>query len=982
MELVQIRTRAGPHPGAPTPLVHALRRAVRGEVRFDDQSRALYSMDAGNFRIPPVGVVVPRDAQDVEAAVAVCRQHHVPLVSRGGGTGLAGQSLNAAVVLDHGKYLREVLQVDADHRVARVQPGCILDDLRRRTEPQGLTYGPDPSTHDRCTLGGMVGNNACGTHAVQAEFYGPGPRTEDNIAALDVLTYDGLRMTVGPTTDATYDAIQRSGGRRARIYRDLRRLRDHYADAIRRGFPDIPRRVSGYNLPALLPENGFDLAAALVGSEGTCVTVLGVTTRLIPQLPERVLLLLGYADVFEAADAVPEIRTFQPVGLEGIDELLIEFVRRKPMHPERARHLPEGRGWLLVEFGGERREEALEQARRCMHAMTAGAGRPHARLVDDPAAQHDIWKLRESALGATAFVPGGADTWPGWEDSAVPVEKLGEYLRGLQELYDHHGYRAALYGHFGQGCVHTRIDFDLSDREGVQRYVRFTREAAELCVGLGGSLSGEHGDGQQRSDLLPVMFDQEIMQAFREFKAIWDPLGMMNPGRIVDPRPRDRDLRVGPDVRSVQLDTQFAFADDGGDFAHAALRCVGVGKCRREGGGTMCPSYMVTHEETHSTRGRARLLFDMTRGGGVIDDGWQSDEVADALSLCLSCKACRDECPVSVDMSRYKAEFLWHYHQGRRRPRQAYAFGLIHRWARLGSLAPGLTNLVTHTPGMAAVAKWAAGMAPQRQVPRFAPQTFRRWFARTRPPEPTDGRRVLLWVDTFNDHFHPAILRAALEVLRRAGAHVVVPQATLCCGRPYYDYGLLARGRAAFGRILDSLESEIEAGTPVVGLEPSCVAALRDELVDLMHDDPRAEKLAKQTHTLAEYLMRHTDDFVPPRIQGRALVQPHCQGKAIMGIDSDVALLERTGLRVDPPLSGCCGMAGSFGFERGKKYEVSVAAARRVLVPAVEGAGDGKLLIADGFSCREQIRQMTGRRAWHIAELLRDALCRDEPPQP
>ncbi len=970
-------------------LARDLADRVRGEVRFDAGSRALWATDASNYRQVPIGVVLPRDAEDAVRAVEVARAHDAPVLARGGGTSLAGQCCNTAVVIDFSKYLHGVLEVDPEGRRARVEPGAILDDLRDAARPYGLTFGPDPSTHAWCTIGGMVGNNACGVRSVLAEFEGPGPRMSDNVESLEVLTYEGLRLRVGRTSEEELERIVREGGRRGEIYGRLRALRDRYADRIRERFPDIPRRVSGYNLDELLPENGFHLARALVGSESTCATVLEATVTLLPNPDARVLLVLGYPDVYRAADQVPRLREHRPMGLEGFDAELVRSMARKGMHPDEVALLPEGGGWLLVEFGGESVEAAREKALEALRELKGTGEPPTSRLLEDPEEQERIWKVRESGLGATAHIPGEPDTWEGWEDSAVPVHALGDYLRDFRELLRKYGYRASLYGHFGQACVHTRIPFDLTTAAGVEAYRAFTREAAEMVVGHGGSLSGEHGDGQSRADLLPLMFGDELVRAFREFKAIWDPAGRMNPGKVVDAHGRTENLRLGSDYRPASPETHFRLPEDEGSFAGAALRCVGVGQCRRMDAGTMCPSYMVLREEKHTTRGRARLLFEMLRGD-VITDGWRSDEVREALDLCLSCKGCKGDCPVNVDIATYKAEFLSHYYERRLRPRQAYAFGLIYWWARLASRVPRLVNLATRAPGLAPAAKLLAGMAPEREFPRFATRTFRRWFEDRAGPEPDrprpdeDGRAVLLWPDTFNNFFHPETLASAVHVLESAGHRVRIPDRTLCCGRPLYDFGMVKRAKRQLRQVLDALRPELEAGTPVIGLEPSCVSNFRDELGSLFPFDEDARRLARQTRTLGEFLAQRAagdgaDAYTPPRLGGKALLHGHCHQKAIMDLDGEIDVLTRMGVDVEVLDSGCCGMAGPFGFEK-EKYEVSRQAGERVLLPAVREAAPDTLLITDGFSCREQIRQLTDRRALHLADVLRRALERSPAP--
>ncbi len=776
-----------------------LRADVRGEVRFSPGDRAIYSTDASNYRQVPIGVVLPRDKEDVARAVAICRRHGAPILPRGGGTSIPGQSCNVAVLIDFSKYMHDVLSIDPDRRRAHVQPGTVLDTLRARAEEHRLTFGPDPATHSRCTLGGMIGNNSCGIHSVMAG------RTSDNVERLEVLTHDGLRMWVGPTDDAEYDRILAAGGRRAEIYRALRDLRDRYADLIRERYPRIPRRVSGYNLIDLLPENGFNVARALVGSEGTCVTVLEAELRLVESPPARSLLVLGFPDIFAAADHVPLARGFGAIGLEGLDSEFIEDMKLKGLHPRNLDLMPAGHGWILAEFGGASKEESDERARVLMRAAETWATPPTMKLFDDPAQERLIWGLREEGLGATAHVPGKKENHEGWEDAAVDPERVGPYLREFGRLMERYDYHGSLYGHFGDGCVHTRLDFELRTDEGVRAYRSFVEEAAALVVAHGGSLSGEHGDGQARGELLVEMYGPELIEAFREFKAIWDPAWKMNPGKLVEPYRLDSNLRLGPSYRPPDPTTHFSFSGDGFSFARAAERCVGAGVCRRHDGGTMCPSYQVTLEEKHSTRGRARLLFEMLEGD-PIRDGWRSEEVREALDLCLACKGCKSECPVQVDMATYKAEFLSHYYEGRLRPRGAYAMGLIHLWARLASRAPRLANFLTQAPGLRTIARLIAGIHPHRRLPRFADEPFTRWLDRRghrsnaprlagpagiAPGDDVSGRdageaddrprRVILWADTFNNYFLPETPRAALAVLEGAGFSVTVPTGGLCC---------------------------------------------------------------------------------------------------------------------------------------------------------------------------------------------------------
>jgi FAD/FMN-containing dehydrogenase/Fe-S oxidoreductase len=1002
-------------------LAVALRAQIRGDVRFDPGSRALYSTDGSNYRQVPIGVVLPHDTDDVLAAISVCREFGAPLLCRGGGTSLAGQCCNVAVVLDFSRHMAKILEIDPARRIARVQPGVVLDRLRNAAEKHHLTFGPDPATHDRCTIGGMIGNNSCGVHSVMAG------KTDDNIEELDVVTYDGVRLRVGQNLlEPCRDSRPRlSGGpgvsgrsdRAAEIHNALKQISTDYADLIRHKFPNIPRRVSGYNLNYLLPENGFHVARALVGSEGTCATVLEATCRLVESPPERVLLVVAYSDIYQCADRVPEIMTHKPIGLEGFDDLLVGYTRAKGINSEGLALLPEGGGWLLVEFGGQTPQEAGSQAVGLMDALGHSANPPNMVLCSGEQAKR-VWEVRESSLGATSHVPGEPLYWEGWEDAAVAPEKLGAYLRDLRQMMAEFGYKGSLYGHFGHGCVHTRLNFDLQSKAGIAQFRKFVEHAADLVVSYGGSLSGEHGDGQSRAELLPKMFGPELMEAFRKFKSAWDPDWKMNPGKLIEPYKLDENLRLGASYAPWEPETRFQFPADHGSLSHAALRCVGVGKCRRDEGGAMCPSYRATHEEEHSTRGRAHLLWEMTQGperkDAIIRDGWRSEEVKHSLDLCLACKGCKSDCPVGVDVATYKAEFLSHYYEGRVRPLSAYAFGNIDLWARLASNVPGLANLATQLPFLRDIAKLVAGIPLERSIPAFAPETFKSWFQRraqtdggaprladfarrgnSTPPDhessaslwksgasaPRQGAKengalapeVLLWPDTFNNYFLPSTARAAVEVLEAAGFRVLIPQANLCCGRPLYDFGMLDRAQTLLLEILDELAPEIEAGVPIVGLEPSCVAVFRDELLNFFPHDERAQALSRQTFLLSEFLELHSGNAPLPRFPRKALLHGHCHHKAIMKMTAEESLLRRLGIDFQSPAPGCCGMAGSFGFHR-DKYEISAAVGEMELLPAVRKAPPDWLIIADGFSCREQIAQGTDRHALHLAEVLNMAL--------
>ena len=952
-------------------LEQKLRSSIQGEVRFGGADRGMYASDASNYRMIPLGVILPRDADDVVAAVAACRKYGAPIFARGGGTAIPGQTVNDGVLFDFSKYMNRIHELDPANKRARVEPGVVLDSLRDAANKHNLTFGPDPATHSRCTLGGMIGNNSCGVHSVMAG------ETSANIDELEILTYDGTRMRVGATSDNEVEEIIQSGGRRGEIYRKLKAFINTYAISIRKNFPEIPRRVSGYNLPALLPENGFHVARALVGSECTCVLVLEATTRLVYWPPVRSLLVLGYADIFEAADHVTEPLPFNPMAVEALDDTFIDDMKKKGMHPKNLDLMPEGKAWLLVEFGGKTKDESDANARKLMEAQNKKGKPPSMKLFDNPPYEKLIWDLREEGLGATAKIPGEPDNHEGWEDSSVPPDKLGGYLRDLKRLLDKYHYIGPLYGHFGQGCVHTRLTFDLVSAGGIENFRHFLEEASDLVTSYGGSLSGEHGDGQARGELLPRMFDAEMIEAFREFKSIWDPAWKMNPGKLIDPYRVDENLRLGSSWHPPAVETYFQYPDDKHSFPQATERCVGAGVCRRHSGGTMCPSYMVTMEEKHSTRGRARLLGEMIRGE-TIHDGWKSEAVKEALDLCLACKGCKGECPVQVDMATYKSEFLAHYYEGQLRPRSAYTMGQIHRWARLASLVPGLVNALTHLPVASSIARFVADVHPDRTIPKFASRTFKQlWRAQQR-----NGRghangskqtRVILWPDTFNNHFHPQTALAAVEVLEKAGFSVEVPRGDLCCGRPLYDWGMLDQAMALLRKTLSSLHDEIMAAIPIVVLEPSCATVFREELTNFFPDDEVAQRLREQTFLLSDFLEQRAPDFKWPQFKKKALVHGHCHHKNIMKMDAEESILKKMKVDYDMPETGCCGMAGAFGFEK-EHYDVAMKCGERVLLPAVREQDKDTLILTDGFSCREQIAQTTNRQALHLAEVIQMAL--------
>ncbi|MFE4575693.1 FAD-binding and (Fe-S)-binding domain-containing protein [Streptomyces chartreusis] len=946
-----------------------LRKAVRGEVGFDVTSRALTTMDASNYRRVPLGVVAPHDADDVAAVLEVCRDHMVPVVARGGGTSIAGQATGTGIVLDFTRHMNGLVSLDPDTRTAVVQPGLVLDRLQEAAAPHGLRFGPDPSTHSRCTLGGMIGNNSCGSHSVA---WGT---TADSVRELDVVSGRGERLRLGQDW--------------AGAPQGLREIVDGELARLRTGFPELPRRISGYALDALLPENGADVARSFCGSEGTLGIVTEAVLRLVEAPRARALAVLGYGDEGTAAEAAAGLLPYRPLTVEGMAADLVPSTEL----------LPRGGAWLFVETGGESEAEARARA----EAIVRAADVVGSTIVTDPGGQRALWRIREDASGTATRMPDGSEAWPGWEDCAVPPQRLGAYLRDFRALLTAHGLRGTPYGHFGDGCIHVRIDFDLLTEPGVAAFRRFSEELAEVVVAHGGSLSGEHGDGQARAELLPKMYGHDMVRLFERAKGVWDPDDLLNPGMLVRPAPLDANLRFSVLPREP-VDIAFGYPADGGDFSAAVRRCVGVAKCRTTsaaGPAVMCPSFRATGEEEHSTRGRARLLHEML-AGELVTDGWRSTEVRDALDLCLACKGCRSDCPVEVDMATYKAEFLHHHYEGRRRPAAHHSMGRLPQWLRLVArtrTAP-LVNALAAVPPFAWAAKRLGGIAPERDIPRLAARTFSRWWERReKAPVGTGGDLVFLWPDTFTEHLSPSVGQAAVRVLEAAGLRVALPPTVrwrtpsgggegvtvamdpvsllrgrerVCCGLTYVSTGQLDRARAVLRRTLDLMEPVLGTAAPVVVLEPSCAAALRSDLPELLHDDPRARRLADRVLTFAEALERLAPDWTPPRVERPVVGQTHCHQHAVLGDSPDRRLREAAGLAGELS-GGCCGLAGNFGFEKGH-YEVSVACAEEQVLPAVRGAGEGAVVLADGFSCRTQLEQLAGVRGRHLAEVLAEGL--------
>jgi FAD/FMN-containing dehydrogenase/Fe-S oxidoreductase len=927
-----------------TDLAAALRRAGLAEVDDSTRRRAEYSTDASNYRVVPTVVAFPRHTDEVVAAVGVAREVGTPLTIRGAGTSTAGNSVGAGLVLDLSRHLNRVLSVDAQARTATVEPGAILDSITAAAAPHGLRYGPDPSTHARATIGGSLGNNACGSRALK---YG---RTADNVVTLDVLTAQGDRFIA--------QAAGREGLANAGSYgASLEQLVRENLGLIRTEFGRFTRQVSGYSLEHLLPENGTDLAKFLVGTEGTLGVVLGATVRLVESPAAVALAVLGYPDMPAAADAVLAVMAHRPVAIEGMDARLVEVVRNR-RGSSAVPHLPRGEGWLFVETAG-----ATEvQARAHADALIADAGCLDAVVVTGEQARA-LWRIREDGAGLGSRTAAGEPAWPGWEDAAVPPAQLGAYLREFGDLLKTHELDGITYGHFGDGCVHVRIDFPFSSEP--RRYRDFVVEAAKLVGRHGGSMSGEHGDGRARGELLQYMYSPDAIRLFASVKRIFDPVNLLNPGVIVDPAPVDADLRV-PNAKPLRSRLGFAYPHDHGDLSLAVHRCVGVGKCRADTtatGGVMCPSYLATRDEKDSTRGRSRVLQELANGSLV--QGFRSTEVAEAMDLCLSCKGCSSDCPTGVDMATYKAEVLYQRYRRRLRPASHYALGWLPRWARLAARAPRLANAPLRNKHIAGAAKRLGGIDARRPLPEFAPQTFRQWFA-AHPP--ATGTPVLLWADTFTNHFSPEVGQAAVTVLEAAGYTVALTDKPVCCGLTWISTGQLDGARRQLRRSLDALEPALQQGIPVVGLEPSCTAVLRSDAAELLPGDPRATAIRGLTRTLAE-LLAQTPGWTPPRLDGvHGVAQPHCHQHAVLGWDADAALLREAGAAVTA-VGGCCGLAGNFGVEQGH-YDVSVAVAETALLPAVRAAADGAVVLADGFSCRTQLEQLAGTHGQHLAQLL------------
>jgi len=933
-------------------LVRDLRAALGDRVEDGARRRAEYSSDASNYRILPTAVAFPRDAADVVALREISTRHGIALTARGGGTSVAGNSIGPGVVMDFSRHMNRILEIDPDARTAVVEPGVVMGALQRAAAPHGLRFGPDPSTWARATIGGMIGNDACGSHSLS---FG---RTSDNVVSLSGIDGTGRPFAAG-------DDLAVVPGLPEFVARHLATLRTE--------FGRFGRQVSGYSLEHLLPERGHSLARTLVGTEGTCALLTDATVRLVPIPEQPTLVALGYASMYAAADAVPRVLAHHPGAVEGLGRELADMVRAA-RGPQAVPPMPRGAGWLLVELSGA---DAAETQRRA-DALVADSGAEDAAIYGPGAEQRAIWRIREDGAGLAGRTAAGAPAWPGIEDAAVPPERLGSYLRAFDAMLERRGLQGVPYGHFGDGCIHVRIDVPMEHDGTALRGLM--EEAAEIIIEHDGSISGEHGDGRARGELLPRMYSPAALEAMAEFKGLFDPRSVLNPGIIVDPAPLDADLRR-PSAAPTPFAGGLALLHDGGDLTRAVHRCVGVGKCRvpsPAAGTFMCPSFEATQDEKDSTRGRARVLQEAITGQ-AFGGAWRSDEVAQSLDLCLSCKACSSDCPAGVDMAAYKSEVLHRRYQGRLRPITHYLLGRLPTWARLAAPFAPVLNALLRPRFVQRIALALGGMDTRRSIPRFARRRFLRSRARRQQLEPTTSAPrgdLLLWVDSFSDCFSPEIATAAQELLTGLGYRVVLPESTACCGLTWITTGQLDQARARLSDLVDTLHPHAAQGRRILGLEPSCTATLRSDLQELLPEDPRAAEVARAVTTLAELFAADPDARAQlPRLDGtRVIAQPHCHHHAVMGFSPDELLLRELGAELDV-LSGCCGLAGNFGMERGH-YDVSVAVAERSLLPALRADPDA-VLLADGFSCRTQADQLAGRRGRHLAELINAKVIRE-----
>ncbi|MEX1079550.1 MAG: FAD-binding and (Fe-S)-binding domain-containing protein [Homoserinimonas sp.] len=945
-------------------------------VALDTDSRRLaeYSYDASNYRIRPLGVVFPRTAEEVAATLAVCFEHRVPVIGRGGGTSMAGGAVGPGVVIDFSRFMNAVLHIDAEAKQATAEAGIVLTTLQREVlNATGgtLTFAPDPSSKTRATLGGSIANDACGNHSVS---YG---RTSDHVIALNLVTADGLQLTATRTgLHATIEGDPAAAARAEKLTEELRVLAAANLSMFRLELERIPRQVSGFHLAQLLPEHGFDVARALVGSEGTCAIVVSATVQLVPVAPAALLVTLGYDDVVEAAQDVMTILEFTPAAIEGIDEAIVDTMRHLRGH-DSVRGLPEGKAWLYVDLDGDDPAEVAAKAEELLARLRQNGRLIAGRAVPNITDRASLWRVREDGAGLSARLHTGGESWPGWEDSAVAPENLADYLSEFRVLLSRFGLEGVMYGHFGAGCMHVRITFDLRTDDGRRVMEAFMREAATLVVKHGGSLSGEHGDGRARSELLPIMYSAQMLDAFDAFKRAWDPSGILNPGILVAPDSLGENLALAG-VPERQWRTSFDLAPRtpsptqhaGDDFVHAVQGCVGIGRCRTDVGGVMCPSYRATGDEKDSTRGRARVLQEMVRGAKTIDEGWKSDDVREVLDLCLSCKACSTDCPVGVDMATYKSEFYDHYYQGRLRPLSHYSLGWLPIWLKLTVRVAPLLNLVLQSP-LGKVVAFLGGLTTRRTLPRFASaKQLRRELAKNGKPAANGTGDIVLVIDSFTKGFRPEVAGAAQRVLNTTG-NTIECNAEVCCGLTMISTGQLGKAKRTLARAAENLDDGTDR--PIVVIEPSCAAAFRKDLPELIHTDA-ARRVSARIRSFAGMVKELADDGWQPEWPNGApaevTVQTHCHEYSVFGAKAQSAALHAVGVSQIREATGCCGVAGNFGFEP-SHYDVSMQVAEQALIPALKKTPADTPVLADGFSCQMQLMQVDPHRTGlHIAELL------------
>ncbi|WP_327657318.1 FAD-binding and (Fe-S)-binding domain-containing protein [Streptomyces sp. NBC_00483] len=972
------------------PATELLRRLAEAGVPADASSRrrAEYAYDASNYRVEPLAVAFPRTVEDVVAAVAACRAIGTAVIARGGGTSMAGNAVGPGLVLDLSRHMDRVLGIDEEAGTVDVEPGVVLATLSREVERVTggrRTFAPDPSSKNRATVGGAIGNDACGNHSVR---YG---RTSDHVTEIDLVTADGARLTATETgLSATRPTDAFSAARAKSLTESLARLAQENLSVFRLELGRIPRQVSGYHLENLLPEKKFNIARAVVGSEGTWAIVVGARMKLVPKPASALLVCLGYEDVVDAARDIPTILGFSPAAVEGTDEAIVATMRHR-RGADAVLGLPEGRAWLFVDLDGDDPASVAAQADRLLARLARNGRLVQGRAAADPAERASLWRVREDGAGLSSRLASGGESWPGWEDSAVAPERLADYLADLRELLAAHQLTGVMYGHFGAGCMHIRITYDLRSEEGRGVFRRFTRQAAELVVRHGGSLSGEHGDGRARSELLPLMYSPAVMAAFAECRRLWDPDGILNPGSMTDPDPMDAHLALaGVPEREWRTSFDLSPAASAGTdpWVHATQGCIGVGRCRADSGGVMCPSYRATRDEKDSTRGRARVLQDMVRGARTVEEGWRSEEVREALDLCLACKACSTDCPAGVDMATYKAEFFDHYYRGRRRPLAHFSLGWLPRWLKLTGRLSRLVNAVLATP-LAKVAAAAGGLTTRRALPRFAgADEWRREIsdAGIHPPDgAADQDSVVLFVDTFTRGFRPEVAGASARVLTDSG-NAVECSADACCGLTWISTGQLGTAK----RLLSKTAEALDDGTdrPIVVIEPSCAAALRKDLPELVHTE-QAKRVAARVRSFAAYLANRVEAGWKPSparpLPDQVVLQAHCHEYSVFGAAAQRTVLAAAGVRDVVDADGCCGVAGNFGFEA-QHYDVSMQVAENALAPALRATDRHAAVLTDGFSCARQVNQLDpSRPGLHLAQLLdqrAQGTHRSRPAQP